>query len=94
MTEIPTLNGDAVEFQPVQHFSSTKLVAPNPPHRRHRRRPWIAGAAAAILLFALIGLWYAHRPLPRPISLKLSNSRVMFASTGKWLRDRWRTGLP
>jgi DNA-binding winged helix-turn-helix (wHTH) protein/membrane-associated phospholipid phosphatase len=65
-TEIPTLNGDAVEFQPAQHFSSTELVAPNPPHRRHRRRPWLAGAATAILVFALIALWYAHRPLPPP----------------------------
>ena len=67
-TEIPTLNGDAVEFQPVQHSSSAELVAPNPPHRRHRRRPWLAGAATAILLFALIALWYAHRPLPPHIT--------------------------
>ena len=51
----------------LQHFSSTELVgAPNPPHRRHRRHPWLAGAATAILLFALIALWYAHRPLPLP----------------------------
>jgi Tol biopolymer transport system component/DNA-binding winged helix-turn-helix (wHTH) protein len=65
-TEIPTLNGDAAEFQPVQHFSSTELVAPNPPRRGHQWRPWSASAAGVILLFALSALWYAHQPLPAP----------------------------
>jgi hypothetical protein len=55
-----------VEFQPVQHFSLTGLVAPNPPTRGHRWRPWLAGTAAAILLLVLLALWYTHRPLPAP----------------------------
>ena len=65
-TEIRSLNAEAVEFQPVQCFSSTEQVASNPPRQRHRWHLLLTAVAATVLLFASTVLWYAHRPFPPP----------------------------
>lgn len=62
-TEIPTFNGEAVDFQPAH---STELVAPNLPRRGLRWHSLLTAVAATILLFASTGLWYARRALPPP----------------------------